>query len=110
MISLRIIVLLKLHVLALCLLLMQKKITMVNLFKTCKFPAEYLFQTRSKRSTGSSEEVSDIKLEWVTDKLEMKITFGQGGRSCGSGDSRMVRISPKVPQRYFVANPSLVAT
>ena len=60
----------------------------VRLLSIHDFVISYLllnicFQTRSKRSTSSSEEVSDIKLKWVTDKKEMNITFGQGGRSCG---------------------------
>ena len=60
----------------------------VRLLSIHDFVISYLllnicFQTRSKRSTSSSEEVSDIKLKWVKDKEEMKITFGQGGRSCG---------------------------
>jgi len=33
---------------------------------------------RSRRSTSGDTEESDIKLEWVTDKMEMKITFANG--------------------------------
>ena len=73
----------------------------VRLLSIHDFVISYLllnicFQTRSKRSTSSSDdkEVSDIKLAWVTDKQEMKITFGQGGRSCGKA--------------IFFANSSLV--
>ena len=54
----------------------------VRLLSIHDFVISYLllnicFQTRSKRSTSSSDdkEVSDIKLAWVTDKQEVKITF-----------------------------------
>ena len=33
---------------------------------------------RPRRSTSGDTEESDIKLEWVTDRKEMKITFANG--------------------------------
>ena len=52
--------------------------SLTHLSLTSILSNHFIHPRRTKRSTSGDTEESEIKLEWVTDGMEMKVTFANG--------------------------------